>query len=158
MYKAWVEEAGGKVRGPREGEEEENDDPDTFLKDPMVGHIGGRGSDDIWPLHLLDLRDEHHMTVTYRLLRRIPQVIAYYLNTFVFPLTMEHHHEKISASGQDLRGQMLFGRRVGFRGTPCDLLPEELGQSQYDECVDGQIYHYLTSDSIIQISRISFEA
>ena len=48
---------------------------------------------------------------------------------------------------------MLFSRRVGFSGTPSDLLPEELGQCHYDEGVDGKIYHYLTSDSIMS-SRV----
>jgi hypothetical protein len=148
-YKEWVEEAGGKVRGPREGEgDKEGGDAEAFKRAPM-GRIGGRGADDIWPLHLLDLKDEHHMTVTFNLLQNIPNVIQYYLDTFVFPLVMEHHHEKISASGQDLGGDMLFGRRVGFSGTPSDLLPEELGQCQYDECVDGQILDYLMSESIV---------
>lgn len=62
---------------------------------------------------------------------------------------LEHHGEKIAASGQDLGGDMLFSRRVGFSGTPSDLLPEELGQCHYDEGVDGKIYHYLTSDGIM---------
>jgi len=150
-YKEWVEEAGGKVRGPREGEKEggeKGDDPEAFLRAPM-GRAGGRGSDDIWPLHLLDLKDDHHMSVTYNLLKNLPNVMQFYLDQLVFPLTMEHHHEKVSASGQDLGGDMLFGRRVGFSGTPSDLLPEELGQCQYDECVDGQIYDYLMSESIV---------
>jgi hypothetical protein len=115
---------------------------------PMRGG-GGRGADDIWPLHLVDLKDEHHMGVTYNLLRNIPNVIQYYLDQLVFPLVMEHHHEKVSASGQDLGGEMLFSRRLGFSGTPSDLLPEELGQCQYDQCVDGQILHFLTSESIV---------
>ena len=153
-YKAWVEEAGGKVRGPREGEVASSgivstDDTDVYLRAPMVARVGGRGADDIWPLHLLDLKDEHHMGVTYKLLGRLPNVMEFYLDQFVFPLTMEHHHEKISASGQDLGGEMLFSKRVGFSGTPSDLLPEELGQCQYDECVDGQIINYLTSESIV---------
>lgn len=153
IYKTWVEEAGGKVRGPREGESKEDesevgDSADAFLRAPLTGRIGGKGSDEIWPLHLLDLKDEHHMGVTYKLLREVPLVIEYYLDKFVFPLTMEHHHEKISASGQDLGGEMMFGRRVGFSGTPSDLLPEELGQCHFDECVDGQILDYLTSESI----------
>ena len=153
-YISWVEAAGGKVRGPREGEGASSDDPDAFLRSPVVtGAGGGRGADDIWPLHLLDLKDEHHMSVTYNLLRNIPEVIQFYLDSFVFPLTMEHHHEKISASGQDLGGEMLFSKRVGFSGTPSDLLPEELGQCQYDECVDGQIIDYLTSERICS-SRI----
>ena len=150
LYKSWVEEAGGKVRGPREGETDLNDVglEGSFFRSP-INRPGVRGSDDIWPLHLLDLKDEQHMSVTYSLLRLIPQVIHYYLHNFVFPLVMEHHHEKISASGQDLGGEMLFGRRVGFSGTPSDLLPEELGQCQYDEGVDGQIIHYLTSTGIV---------
>ena len=153
-YREWVEEAGGKVRGPREGEESESqlDEASSYKKAPM-GRVGGRGADDIWPLHLLDLKDENHMGVTFNLLRNIPRVIQYYLDQFVFPLVMEHHHEKVSASGQDLGGEMLFSRRVGFSGTPSDLLPEELGQCQYDQCVDGQILDYLTSESIVT-SRI----
>jgi hypothetical protein len=150
-YKSWVEEAGGKVRGPREGEGESGnkDDPEAdFFKAP-AGRIGARGADDIWPLHLLDVKDDQHMSVTYKLLHNIPSVLQYYLHTFVFPLTMEHHHDKISASGQDLGGDMLFGKRVGFSGTPSDLLPEELGQCEYDEGVDGQIIDYLTSESIV---------
>jgi hypothetical protein len=149
LFVQWVEEAGGKVRGPREGENGDTDDPEAWMRAPMNGRAGGRGADDIWPLYLLDLKDDHHMSTTYKLLRSIPQVIQFYLDSFVFPLTMEHHREKISASGQDLGGQMLFGKRVGFSGTPSDLLPEELGQCHYEECVDGQILHYLTTESIV---------
>ena len=155
-YKAWVEEAGGKVRGPREGESDngQGDDISAYKRAPIGHKAGGRGADDIWPLHLLDLRDENHMGVTYGLLHSRPKVIQYYLDQFVFPLTMEHHHEKISASGQDLGGDMLFGRRVGFSGTPSDLLPEELGQCQYDEGVDGQILDFLTSEAIVSSRQL----
>lgn len=148
-YKNWVEGAGGKVRGPREGEDTgslASDNHEAYT----VGPIGrDRGSDDIWPLHLLDLKDDNHMSITYNMLMDQPKVIEYYLDQFVFPLTMEHHHEKISASGQDLGGEMIFSKRVGFSGTPSDLLPEELGQCQYDEGVDGQILDFLTSESIV---------
>jgi len=159
-YKAWVEEAGGKVRGPREGRDGEKKDSSDDLEAEFFtaprGRVG-QANDDIWPLHLLDLKDDQHMGTTYSLLRNIPQVIHYYLDTFVFPLTMEHHHEKISASGQDLGGEMIFGRRVGFSGTPSDLLPEELGQCQYDEGVDGQIIHFLTSDLICKSRLLGAE-
>ena len=89
------------------------------------------------------------MSVTYNLLRKLPQIVEYYLDTYVFPLVLEHHLEKISTSGQDLGGDMMFGRRIGFSGTPSDLLPEELGKCHFDEGVDGQIINYLTSDSIV---------
>lgn len=151
-YASWVEAAGGKVRGPREGEVvpgEQGSDGNNFLLAPATGGGGISRNDEIWPLHLLDIRDDQHMGVTYRLLKNIPQAMEYYLDSFVFPLVMEHHHEKINASGQDLGGEMLFGRRVGFSGTPSDLLPEELGQCQFDEGVDGQIYNYLTSEAIV---------
>ena len=159
---SWVEEAGAKVRGPKRTDnkqgEEDNDDMslatdslDSLLINPFIA--GARRSDDIWPLHLIDLKDEAHMSVTYKLLQSIPKVIEFYLDSFVFPLTMEHHLEKISASGQDLGGEMLFGRRVGFSGTPSDLLPEELGQCQYEEGSDGKILHYLTAPTIMS-SRI----
>ena len=150
-YKNWVEAAGGKVRGPREGEDTGGlgpADPEAYAVGP-IGRGGGRGSDDIWPLHLIDLKDENHMSITYKLLMDQPQVIEYYLDQFVFPLTMEHHHEKISASGQDLGGEMLFSKRLGFSGTPSDLLPEELGQCQYEEGADGKILAFLTSESIV---------
>ena len=155
---SWIEEAGAKVRGPKESDKKSSpneevkdsgsmDSADSFLNPPFIA--GGRRSDDIWPLHLLDIKDDQHMSVTYKLLRNIPLVIEYYLDSFVFPLTMEHHLEKISASGQDLGGSMLFGRRVGFSGTPSDLLPEELGQCQYEEGSDGKILHFLTSSSVV---------
>ena len=136
------------MRGPRVGEERESSDDvgDDLYRAPR-GRVG-RAPDAIWPLHLLDLKDDQHMGVTYSLLLKIPQVIQFYLDKFVFPLTMEHNHEKISASGQYLGGEMMFARRVGFSGTPSDLLPEELGQCQYDEGVDGQIIDFLTSELI----------
>ena len=163
----WVEEAGAKVRGLKEdpkkesSKDTESSEPieiqevstEEFLSKPFIA--GGRRADEIWPIHLLDLRDEQHMSVTFNLLRKLPQVVEYYLDTFVFPLVLEHHLEKISTSGQDLGGDMMFGRRVGFSGTPSDLLPEELGKCQFDEGVDGQIINYLTSDSIVASRLLS---
>jgi len=40
---------------------------------------------------------------------------------------------KLSESGQALGGDMLFGRRIGFSGTPSDLMPIELGQCGYEK-------------------------
>ena len=116
-----------------------------------------RPTDDIWPLHLLDLSDDNHVSasygiylyqptadiylfmlkiahpshsnqhntlhcifdrkldVTYKLLKHSPVILKFYLDNFVMPLVLENHGEKIAASGQDLGGDMLFSRRVGFR-------------------------------------------
>jgi hypothetical protein len=45
---------------------------------------------------------------------------------------------------------MLFGRRIGFSGTPSDILPQELGSCQYERGSDCRVVHYLTSPSIVR--------
>ena len=39
---------------------------------------------DLWPLHLVDLRDEDQVNALYRLLYKLPHVVEYYLRNFVF--------------------------------------------------------------------------
>lgn len=56
------------------------------------------------------------------------QVIDFYLDTLIFPETMEHRGLKLAANGQDVGGNMLFDVKLGFSGTPSDLLPLELGR------------------------------
>lgn len=56
------------------------------------------------------------------------QVIDYYLDRLIFPETMEHRGLKLAANGQDVGGDMLFDVKLGFSGTPSDLLPLELGR------------------------------
>jgi hypothetical protein len=43
---------------------------------------------------------------------------------------------------------MLFQKRIGFSGTPSDLLPVELGRCGYEKCSDGQMVHVLTSPEV----------
>ena len=49
---------------------------------------------------------------------------------------------------------MLFGRRIGFSGTPSDILPQELGGCQYERGSDGKVVHYLTSPSVVRFVKI----
>lgn len=97
---AWVEAAGGKVRGPKKSEStvsnENGDEEAEFFAAPA--YVGVRPSDDIWPLHLLDLSDDNHLDVTYKLLKHSPLLLKFYLDVFVFPLVLEHHGEKIAVS------------------------------------------------------------
>jgi hypothetical protein len=46
---------------------------------------------------------------------------------------------KISACGHELGSDILFGRRIGFSGTPSNLLPSDLGECQYEPGSDGRI-------------------
>ncbi len=79
------------------------------------------------------------MDKLFLLLQREPLVIHDYLQKTIFPLHMRSQRLKISASGQAVGGDMLVGRRVGFSGTPSDLLPQELGRCDYETGDDGMM-------------------
>ena len=72
----------------------------------------------------------------------------------IFPDVMRHQGLKISASGQELGGEMLFSRRLGFSGTPSDLLPLELGECTYEEGSDGKMVHFLTSPTVMSYEEV----
>jgi len=43
-----------------------------------------------------------------------------------------------------LGGKLLFDQRLGFSGTPSDLLPVELGKCHYEKGSDAKMLRYLT--------------
>lgn len=45
-------------------------------------------------------------------------MVHYYLAETVLPKLLMHQGLKLSSSGVDLGGGMLFARRLGFSGTP----------------------------------------
>ncbi len=98
----------------------------------------------IWPLQLIDPRDKEQFRVLYPLLYKLPHSVMYYLNELIFPEVLAHQGLKLSTCGQDLGGDMVFGRRIGFSGTPSDILPRELGSCHYERGSDGRVVHYLT--------------
>ena len=117
------------------------------------GLRGGSGYDAdnekvVVSLRLLKRSNEEQMRKLFNLLRTLPDVIHYYLENFIFPVYTDSKITKLSAAGQELGGEMLFRKRIGFSGTPSDLLPTELGQCGYERCSDGQMIHVLTSPSV----------
>ncbi|KAJ1425171.1 hypothetical protein B484DRAFT_93375, partial [Ochromonadaceae sp. CCMP2298] len=104
----------------------------------------------IWPLQLIDPMDTEQFKVLYPLLYKLPHTVMHYLNDIIFPEVLAHQGLKLSACGQELGGDLLFGKRIGFSGTPSDILPLELGQCQYERGSDGRVTHYLTSPSVVQ--------
>lgn len=44
---------------------------------------------------------------------------------------------------------LVFGRRMGFSGTPSDLIPVEFGKCCFEEGDDGKVIHTLTSPAIV---------
>ncbi|KAH8066222.1 hypothetical protein JL722_639 [Aureococcus anophagefferens] len=96
------------------------------------------------PLRLLRRSNSGQMNKIYKLLRRSPHCVHHFLESFVFPEHMRHQSTKLSASGQEIGGDVLFPRRVGFSGTPSDLIPAELGRCGYELGSDGYMIECLT--------------
>lgn len=61
---------------------------------------------------------------------------------------------KVSACGQELGSEMLFPRRIGFSGTPSELLPLELGKCNYEAGSDGKMISFMTSPDIVAVTAI----
>ncbi|KAJ9441712.1 putative nucleoredoxin 1-2 [Diplonema papillatum] len=100
---------------------------------------------EVAPLRKLKQSNREEFEKLYKLLRLTPEVIHWFLEEIVFPEYMRHQTLKLSASGQELGSDVIFKSRIGFSGTPSDLLPEELGRCDYEKCTDGQLIHTLTS-------------
>lgn len=115
---------------------------------------------EVWPLHLIEWDNTEQMSVLFSLLRRQPEVVRYYLVNEkpkeeprgVFRRTMHFQNLKLCASGQEIGGDVLFGRRMGFSGTPNNLLPEELGKCSFTPGDDARMLHVLTSPSVVEAS------
>ncbi|MAT13750.1 MAG: hypothetical protein CMJ46_00585, partial [Planctomyces sp.] len=53
----------------------------------------------------------------------------------------------------DKRGDVLFKIRLGFSGTPSDLLPVELGKCAYEKGSDAKMLTFLTTPSVTSYHR-----
>ena len=175
LYARWVRLAGGRVRGTRRPERNTptaellaatvqptaGAEQARFTPPPANGSPGGaanspRGGeyDDLWPLQLVNPQDDEQLGVLYALLHRLPAV-QHYLEQLVFPLTMQHQLLKLSANGQDLGSKALFGCRLGFSGTPSDLLPKDFGRAQYQRGDDAMMIATLTNPAVVQYTFTS---
>ena len=102
----------------------------------------------VLPLPLFQPTDRRQLAKLYTLIRRIPQVVHYFLRQHVFPACMNFQQLKISACGHELGSSILFSKRIGFSGTPSNLLPMDLGDCIYEPGSDGQVINVLTSQSV----------
>ncbi|EEQ97587.1 hypothetical protein Pmar_PMAR028394 [Perkinsus marinus ATCC 50983] len=161
----WAREAGARVRGFTwdgtplidVGKGTEKDTTGTAWRD-FDSNIDGNGDDDemdsirnsLWPLELVDPRDENQMEILWRLMRRTsPSATIHYLFNVAFPDALSHTPSVLVASGQELGSPLLFRHRLGFSGTPNDLLPTHMGECQYERGCDGHITATLTDTGIV---------
>lgn len=70
---------------------------------------------------------------------KLPDAIIFFLTELVFPEMMRFQSEKISASGGDLAGRLVFRKRCGFTGTLSDLLPMSMGKGGGQPGTQGEI-------------------
>ena len=94
---------------------------------------------EVLPLHLFHPDDPAQMAVLMRAIGKLPELVLHYLQQHVFPKVMLNQTMKLSASGVDLGGRMLFGSRLCFSGTPSDLLPSALGQCRYEMGTEAEV-------------------
>ena len=162
LYEGWVEAAGGIIKGavrqqppstmaasgggtaPMEVEE------GAAAPRPPQEELGEEDDETIVPLWLLKQSNDEQVSRLFSLLCKQPAVIHWYLEKITFPTFMMHQERKLSASGQELGGAMLFSRRIGFSGTPSDLLPLDLGQCGYEKGSDGKMIQVLTSPDVMR--------
>lgn len=138
---------------------ESNKGTTLFVKPPNDSRKASMEMDEllfqrIWPLELISVGDSEQFEVLYRLLWREPLVIKSLLFDLVFPLTLQHASQQLSSSGQELGGSALFPVRLGFSGTPSELLPLELGKTEFEPGTDGQVIHLLTAPEVVSVELL----
>ncbi|KAI9918712.1 hypothetical protein PsorP6_012156 [Peronosclerospora sorghi] len=107
----------------------------------------------VLPLPLFQLHDSTQLARLHFLLAKLAAVVYYYVRQHVFPSCMNFQKLKLSACGHELGSNALFAKRIGFSGTPSNLLPIDLGECHYEPCSDGSIFQALTNPSIVSIER-----
>ena len=162
LYNNWVKYAGGRVRGTKNDRDALLGSEIEGLTDELSGAIERAEMavrpdedlfNDLWPLHLVDLRDREQVDALYRLLYKLPHVVEYYLKNFVFPVTAGTKALNFRHAGKP-GGNMVFQHRFGFSGTPSDLLPKELGRCHYEKGSDAKMIHFLTDVNVTSYEYI----
>jgi hypothetical protein len=105
--------------------------------------------DIIPPLNQFQPSRDSSILSLWKLIRKVPAVLHYYLDYLVFPTVLKHQILKLTASGHDLGSEMLFRARVGFSGTPSDILPRQLGKCHFEPRSEGDILRVLTDPEIV---------
>jgi hypothetical protein len=158
LYESWVEQAGGVIKGSTKGAGAKDiSDPSASGSSVSSGSLMDTmdeedSEDTVVPLWLLKQSNDEQVAKLFKLLHKLPACVHWLLEQVVFPSFMQHQALKLSASGQELGGSTLFHtRRIGFSGTPSDLLPLDLGSCGYEEGSDGKMVHVLTNDEVVNV-------
>lgn len=122
----------------------------SSIKEGKTNKQSGAG---VLPLPLFQLRDSAQVARLHFLVAKLAGAVYYYVRQHVFPACMNFQKLKISACGHELGSNSLFAKRIGFSGTPSNLLPMDLGECYYEPRSDGSIFQALTNKRIVSIER-----
>ena len=144
-WASWVREAGGRVVGfswdgrlladMSKDEARLDAAPHSLALNDGLDEL--RGS--VWPLERVNFRDRHQIEQLWCLLRQSQSAIRHYLYEHVFPSIMGLSDSMLSCTAQELGSVVLFGRRLGFSGTPSEVLPASMGAVHYERGCDANI-------------------
>ena len=144
LYESWVESSGARIRDPLKQSSES-----AARAAETTGADEADDQKEVVCLNLLKRSDNEQMEKLFNVLRTSTRVIDYYLQEMIFPTFLRYQRHKISASGQEIGGDILFKTRVGFSGTPSSLLPLEMGKTLYEHGADGLMLCAMTDPNIV---------
>ena len=107
-------------------------------------------------LDKIHLHEDSQVQLLHAVLAKAPEVVVHYLRAHVFPRVLEHQHFKLAASGVDLGSKMLFGTRLGFSGTPSNLLPMDLRPCHFEPGSEAQVVRVSTDPSVMKVKEIKY--
>ena len=102
---------------------------------------------------MIQTGDTKQMAKLHSHFRALPDVVHYTLLTLHFPRLLLAQRTKISASGQELGSGILWGLRLGFSGTPSELLPREL-KCHFEPGSEGKIVYTLSSPRFVDYTLL----
>jgi hypothetical protein len=105
------------------------------------------------PLDLLDMSVPAQAGAIQHALATVKPAIRYYLNEYVFPRCLKYHRTKLQASGLDLGSDCLFSTRLGFSGTPSNLLAPSLVPCRFQTGTQSKVLGVLMNPSILKLAR-----
>ena len=89
--------------------------------DPAAAAAAAR----VEPLELIQSSNAVQIALVQTAVGRLPQALAQWLE-HCFSSTCESASTQLTASGHDLGSDLIFPQRLGFSGTPNELLPLSL--------------------------------
>ena len=139
-----------------------NGDNDDNNVDNGAGAAGGTGGamgmamgDSQLPLDLLNMGLKTHRATALRSLAKTSPAILFYLRHYVFPRSITYHRQKLQASGMDIGSDTLFETRLGFSGTPSNLLPPSLWPCKFQEGTQATVLGTLMDPKVKQGNQLS---